>query len=142
MHRSDTSSGGAVWSKLQPPPREGASASKWEMKMGNLTPLKPQSSAAHAALEAQARKTARIMIKERAQAYLDNPWQLNMLKSGFDASLYMPEQLIEFAKAVLREESDGLFVFVPVRKINAQAAIVAGRYRRAKKHIRTVEQVA
>lgn len=86
-----------------------------------------------AAIQAQAARTACVMIKARARDYLAEPWQLDMLRKGFVASGFFPDQLIEFAIELLRVTA----IFhrcetVPIQKINARAAIVAGRYRRAK----------
>jgi hypothetical protein len=89
------------------------------------------------AFAAQASKTAPAMIKERAAIYLDKRWQLDSLRPGFFASEMTPPQLIAFAAEVLRQEiAFGRFELVPIRKINARAAIVVGRYFRAKDHQR------
>jgi hypothetical protein len=80
---------------------------------------------------AAARRSAISMTKYRALDYLQEPWQLDMLRGGFAASLMTPGQQIEFGKQVLREESKAPFSIAPVKQINARAVILAGRYRRA-----------
>lgn len=87
-----------------------------------------------AAIEAQARNAACDMTKDRARDYLVEPRQLDMLRRGFQASLMSPGQLVEFAKEVLLQEfaAPHRFELVPVKKVNAGAAIIAGRYMRAK----------
>jgi hypothetical protein len=114
-----------------------ASAGSWPER-------KPPSMAydeARAAVRAQAASTRLATIKSRARDYLAEPWQLDLLgaRPGFIASAFTPEQLIEFAKEVLRQDLEFCermaprrIELVPVEKWNAQAAIIAGRYRRAK----------
>jgi hypothetical protein len=94
------------------------------------TPARPAFVAAQTAIEARARRTAHVAIKARARAYLLKPWQLDLLKVGFEASLMTPDQLIRFANQILVQATHEHWV--PVQKINAKSAIVAGRYNRAK----------
>lgn len=96
----------------------------------------PARNTAYASIVVQARKTAIFTIKGRARDYLSMPWQLDMIKPGFDASFFTPGQLIEFSKEVLRQEvsASRRFSLVPVTEINAKAAILAGRHARAKAH--------
>jgi hypothetical protein len=91
---------------------------------------------ARAAIRAQAERTVCRVVNERARDYLDEPWQLDMLRVGFLASSYSPEQLIEFAEEIRHQESMRAIRFnlVPVNLVNARAAILAGRYARAKAH--------
>jgi len=85
-------------------------------------------------LEAQAKKAVIEMIKGRALIYLRDPLMLDMIRPGFLASGMTPAQLITFAKEVLAQEmlNRARLRFVPVILINAKAAIIAGRYARAK----------
>jgi hypothetical protein len=94
---------------------------------------------ARAAVRAQAGCISNITIKSRARDYLAEPWQLDLLgaRPGFIASAFTPQQIIEFAKELLRQEFDVCermaprrIELVPVKKWNAKAAIIAGRWRR------------
>jgi hypothetical protein len=94
-----------------------------------------------AAIRAQAARTRLATIKARARDYLAEPWQLDMLgaRPGFIASAFTPDQLIEFAKKLLRQDLEFCermaprrVELVPVKMWNAKAAILSGRYRRAK----------
>jgi hypothetical protein len=95
----------------------------------------PARDAAYAALRAQAQRTACRVLKGRARDYLREPKQLDFLgwHTGFFAqgSLMTPCQLIAFAKEILRlEGAVPRFELVPIKLINAKAAIVVGRYQR------------
>lgn len=91
---------------------------------------------AHAAIATQARKTAAREVKSRAREYLAESSQLDMLRPGYDASLFTPEQLVEFGEQLLKVEIMYAIPLCPVRLINARAAIVAGRWKR--KYVRAM----
>jgi hypothetical protein len=102
------------------------------MRWKDLTTYSPAALAAvNAALIAKARRSGPREVKAQARHYLVKPERLALLKRGYDASCFTPAQLIEFAKEILRQEiAIGRVEIVPIRKINACAAIVTGRYRR------------
>jgi len=110
----------------QPAPANSSWASQ-EMPLPSISAV----TRARIALRFQAAKSARTEIKGRARVYLDKPWQLDLIRNGFDASLMTPNQLIAFAQEILRQELSVQKVWrVPVRLINVRAAILAGRYNR------------
>jgi hypothetical protein len=107
-------------------------------RLADYTPVEiPSYEAATSAIAARARRLAIGIVKTRARDYIRAPWQMDFLgwHAGFYAqgSLMTPSQLIAFALEVLRlERAVPRYELVPIKLINAKAAMIAGRYRRAK----------
>jgi hypothetical protein len=107
-------------------------------RLADCAPIEtPAYEAASRTVATRARRLAIGIVKTRARDYIRAPWQMDFLgwHAGFFAqgSLMTPSQLIAFAREVLRlERANPSFEFIPVKQINAKAAIIAGRYRRAK----------
>ena len=85
-----------------------------------------------AALAAQARRTARQMIKHRARAYATRPRDLEALAPGLSAA--EPAALIAAGADLLRQEAGAprrWFGFgAEVAALNARALLLLGRTRR------------
>ncbi|MGI0012338.1 MAG: hypothetical protein ACREBU_02685 [Nitrososphaera sp.] len=85
------------------------------------------------AMRAQASLSSCQAIKGRAREYLENRKLLDMLYLGANVSSMTPENLIKFVNKLLSNElASSIDAIVPVRLINTKAAIVTGRYWRAK----------
>jgi hypothetical protein len=95
----------------------------------------PATIAAIANVRAAARRSAIRMTKYRALDYLQEPWQLDMLHRGFAASSFTADQLIRFGKELTSQETTvHRLEIMPVKKINARAATLCGRYLRRTGH--------
>jgi hypothetical protein len=108
------------------------SATSWPVRR----PPSPATAAVHAALEAQARKTARAMIKERARAYALRPRELDAIAEGlfklFPCDLVTSLSQINAVALIRGTRWFGFGGEVPA--INLRGAMLYARYSRAKAH--------
>jgi hypothetical protein len=105
------------------------SATSWPSRR----PPSPATAAVHAALEAQARKTARTMIKMRARAYALRPRELDAIAEGlfnlFPSDLVTSLSQISAVAFMRGSRSFGFGGEVPA--INLRGAALYARFARA-----------